>query len=456
MGAVRPRTRLLFIAVAVVSLLAGPVAARAVADPRLPEQWGLATIGAQAAWSAGTGGGVTIAVLDTGADFGHEDLRTQLLAGRNFVDPAKPPQDDQGHGSHVAGIAAAATGNGLGVAGTAPGARIMPVKVLDADGTGSVDDISEGIRWAAGNGAHVINLSLGPNAVLATLLGSGLDKAVDEAWSKGSVVVIAAGNDFLFSSSYSTVNAIVVTATTRDDRHAGYASGVGSAKWGISAPGGNGGSNKADDILSSHWKAGAPNSYEFLAGTSMATPYVAGAAAVLRGLGLTPQQTVDRLLGTAKDLGRAGRDTTFGAGRLDLAAAVSGLGRPPLPPSSTTPPARAASPPAAPPSPQVTTPGTAPGRGPAQSPAGSPPVPAPTAGEPPGPVPAPETSVPEGGPPEVAAPLPVDQKGPSKSGGGAGGAADDGKPWAPLAVATVALAGSAAAGLRIRNQTRWA
>ncbi|MEO7836127.1 MAG: S8 family serine peptidase, partial [Acidimicrobiales bacterium] len=294
----------------VVLLAAPPAPAGAVTDPRLPEQWGLAVIGAPAAWPVGSGNGVTIAVVDTGADFAHEDLGGKLLPGRNFVDPGKSAQDDQGHGSHVSGIAAAATGNNVGVAGTAPGARILPVKVLDAAGSGSVDSISQGIVWAASNGAQVINLSLGPNAILATLLGSGLEGAVNEAWSKGAVVVIAAGNDFLFSSSYSTVNAIVVTATTRDDRQAGYASGVGAAKWGMSAPGGAGGDNNADNILSTGWRAGVANSYEYLAGTSMATPYVAGAAAVLRGLGLSPQQTVDRLLATAKDLGSAGRDST--------------------------------------------------------------------------------------------------------------------------------------------------
>ncbi|PLS75372.1 MAG: hypothetical protein CYG61_07655, partial [Actinobacteria bacterium] len=333
----RSRSRLLLVAVAALSLVAAPDPANAVTDPRLSEQWGLPAIGAPTAWSVGIGNGVTIAVVDTGADFGHEDLAPKLLPGRNFVDPAKSAQDDQGHGSHVSGIAAAATGNGVGIAGTAPGARILPVKVLDASGRGSVDDISEGIRWAAANGAQVINLSLGPNAVLATLLGSGLEDAVNDAWSRGSVVVIAAGNDFLFSSSYSRVNAIVVTATTRDDRQAGYASNVGAAKWGLAAPGGAGGDNKADNILSSFWEAGRPNAYQYLAGTSMATPHVAGAAAVLRGLGLTPQQTVDRLLATAKDLGPSGRDSTYGAGRLDLAAAVSGLASPALP--TTTVPA---------------------------------------------------------------------------------------------------------------------
>ncbi|HVE45601.1 MAG TPA: S8 family serine peptidase [Acidimicrobiales bacterium] len=445
------RSTLLFAAVATVSLVAAPAPAGAVTDPRLPEQWGLTTIGAPAAWSVGTGSGITIAVVDTGADFEHEDLRPKLLAGRNFVDPAASAQDDQGHGSHVAGIAAAATGNGVGVAGTAPGARILPVKVLDSGGSGSVDDISEGIRWAAANGAHVINLSLGPNAVLATLLGSGLEGAVNEAWSKGSVVVIAAGNDFLFSSSYSTVNAVVVTATTREDRQAGYASGVGSAKWGISAPGGAGGSRPADDILSSHWEAGSPNDYEFLAGTSMATPYVAGAAAVLRGLGLSPQQTVERLLSTAKDLGPPGRDSSYGAGRLDLAAAVGGHAAPALPPS-TTPPASAASPKPAPrttPAPAAPKPAPA---APAQPPAATGPAPAPAPAPAVDPQPAPGTSLPADGAPGAASPPPADQT--LASSRAADG--DEDRPWAPLGGATLALAGSGMAAAWMFRRSRWA
>ncbi len=305
--------------------------AGATGDPSYGKQWGLALVGAQTAWSVGTGSGITIAVVDTGVDVGHEDLRAKVLAGKNFVNESGSAQDDHGHGTHVAGTAAASTGNGVGVAGVAPGASILPVKVLrpdaSGDASGSPDDISAGIKWAADRGAHVINLSLGPNAVIGALFGNGLAGDVNYAWDRGSIVVIAAGNDFLFPASAGDVPAIVVTATTRHDSLAGYASTVGkSARWGMSAPGGAGGFNEADDILSTYWKPRSANSYEFLAGTSMATPHVAGAAAVLRGLGLTPQQTVDRLLATAKDLGSPGRDDTFGSGRLDLACAVGRCG----------------------------------------------------------------------------------------------------------------------------------
>ncbi|HUR18045.1 MAG TPA: S8 family serine peptidase [Acidimicrobiales bacterium] len=444
-----PRFRLLVSAVLTLALMVVARPATAIADPRLPEQWGLAAIGAPAAWSVGTGNGVTIAVVDTGADFGHEDLGPKLLPGRNFVEPGAPPQDDQGHGSHVAGIAAAATGNGVGVAGVAPGARILPVKVLDSGGSGSVAVISDGIRWAAANGAQVINLSLGPNAVLATLFGSGLEDAVNDAWNMGSVVVIAAGNDFLFSSSYSTVNAVIVTSTTREDRLASsYASAVGSAKWGIAAPGGAGGSSAADDILSSYWRAGARNSYEFLAGTSMATPHVAGAAAVLRGLGLSPQQTVDRLLATAKDLGSPGRDSTYGAGRLDLAAAVAAVAPPAVPPA-TTPPGRVASPA---PAPAPKTPAAPVAPRPAPTPVGvqQPATTVPSPAE----VAAPATGTPASppAPAEVAAPLPGSQKRASSNTGDH----DDGRPWLPLGGATVTLAGSGLALLWVQRRFGWA
>lgn len=308
------------VAVAVLGTVAPVV--RAGNDPLFAKQWGFSVIGAPTAWSVGTGAGVTIAVVDSGVDLNHEDLRSKLLPGKDFVNSDDSAQDDFGHGTHVAGTAAAVTGNGVGGAGTAPGASILPVKVLDNLGTGSVADVSAGIEWAADRGAQVINLSLGPNAVTGSLFGNGLGDAVNHAWSRGSIVVIAAGNDYLFPSSAGDIPAIVVTATTRQDQKAGYASTVGPAKWGLAAPGGAGGLNEADDILST-----LPNkAYGYMAGTSMAAPHVAGAAAVLRGMGLSPQATIDRLLATAKDLGAPGRDDVYGAGRLDLACAVGRCG----------------------------------------------------------------------------------------------------------------------------------
>src|SRR5437588_865842 len=125
-----------------------PASALAPDDPRFPEQYGLTRIGAPSAWDGGTGDGVIIAIVDTGADLGHPDLQANLLAGFNELQPGRPPADDNGHGTHVSGIAGAVTNNGVGVAGTAFGARLLPVKVLDDSGSGSEADVERGILWA--------------------------------------------------------------------------------------------------------------------------------------------------------------------------------------------------------------------------------------------------------------------------------------------------------------------
>jgi subtilisin family serine protease len=304
-----------------VLALSGPASARAVNDPSLPRQWGLAKIGAPQAWDTATGAGTVIAVLDSGVDLTHEDLAGKLLTGKDYTGKGSV-QDDCGHGSHVSGIAAASTNNGKGIAGVAPDARILPVKVLQLDGSdcvGNSDEIADAIKWAADQHATVINLSLGSD--IQFLTGSGFGDSLSYAWSKGSIPVVAAGNQFLLGSGYTDEPAIIVTATTPTDTKPSYSSTTGGAKWAMSAPGGAG-TGDDRDVLSAYFVEGKANQYGLLAGTSMATPHVAGAAAVLRSMGLSPQQTVDRLLATATDLGAKGTDTTFGAGRLDLAKAV--------------------------------------------------------------------------------------------------------------------------------------
>ncbi len=303
--------------------IAGP--AHATSDPLTPQQWGLDLIGAPTAWSTGRGAGVTIAVVDSGVDLAHEDLAPNLVGGHSLVSDS--PQDDDGHGTHVSGIAAGVRNNGVGISGVAPDAKVMPVKALTPDG-GSAGDVAAGIRRAADAGAAVINLSLGADVPLVSTFSSTLPDAIRYAWSKGSICVLAAGNNSLPISDYGDLPAIVVTAVDRQDRRAGYATSIGGARWGLAAPGGASNGNAADDVLSTYWSAGKSNSYGHLAGTSMAAPFVSGAAAILRGLGLSPRATVDRLLATAVDLGPAGRDNTFGSGRVDVARAVSGLGAP--------------------------------------------------------------------------------------------------------------------------------
>ena len=312
-------------------------AAYAAEDPGRPLQWGLGAVGAPEAWSTGSGDGITIAVVDTGVDLAHEDLQGRLVPGKNFVDPSKQPQDDHGHGTHVAGIAAAATNNNKGIAGAAPDARILPVKAMNAEGksveaAGGEDSVVAAVRYAADQGAAVINLSLG-DAGIPAVLGPSFGEAVRYAWSKGSICVVAAGNSgegglsngFVTSSNFGNEPALVVTSTSKAGTKPAYASDIGAAKWGLAAPGGAGSGTAEDDILSAWWVAGRPNTYAYVAGTSMATPHVAGAAAVLRSLGLTPQQTVDRLLATARDIGAQGKDSVYGHGALDMKAAVAGL-----------------------------------------------------------------------------------------------------------------------------------
>ncbi len=315
--------------------------AQALNDPEYAKQWGLQITGTTTAWDAGLfGEGITIAVIDTGVHLNHQDLKANVVAGRNFVDPTRTPQDDNQHGTHVAGIAAAAIDNG-GTVGVAPRARIMPIKVLGADGSGSSRNVSDGIKFAADNGAQVINLSLG--AATQAVFGPSTVDAVRYAWSKGSICVFAAGNDFVLTSGFADEPALVVSSTSRQDTESDFSNGVGEAMWGIAAPGGAASSlldPSTEDVYSTVWASDAQtNTYKYLAGTSMAAPHVAGAAALLRGAGLTPQQTVDRLLATAKDLGPKGRDSTFGAGRLDVARAVQGLSAGGAPPAPTPAPA---------------------------------------------------------------------------------------------------------------------
>lgn len=323
------------IVTAAVLVLLTPAVAWASNDPGFSQQWGIQRIGAEAAWPAGDGSGITIGVADTGADFLHEDLKDKLIAGHDYIDNDESPQDGDGHGTHVSGIAAAITNNGKGVAGVAPGARILMVRVLNDFGVNVprpnpsdfelFAETAQGVRYAVDRGAKVVNMSLG-----SAEPGAGpwpeLEDAIDYAWSKGSLVVIAAGNDSDgpsdYASGYEDQNAMVVVATTSSDARASYSNSAGKAKWGISAPGSSIYSTYYDSILQ-------PNNhsmYATLSGTSMATPHVSGAAAVLFSMGLSPQRVVDRLMSTAQDLGPAGHDSTFGAGRLDLAKAVSGLG----------------------------------------------------------------------------------------------------------------------------------
>ena len=301
--------------------IAGP--AFASSDPFFDQQWGLKKVKAESAWGTGQGDRITIAIIDTGVDRTHIDLSGNVVAGYDFVDNDSNPHDETsgpgedcpgnpGHGTHVAGIAAAIANNSYGIAGVAPKARIMPIRVLNKYGCGSLKNISAGVDWAVRNGAHIVNLSLGEDAIDRNLFGPALEQSVNDAWSRGVIPVVAGGNDRLFPSGYSSVNAIVVGATDQNDQKASF-SNLSESKWAITAPG--------SSIIST-----LPGQrFGSFSGTSMATPHVAGGAAILRCLGQSPDQTRDRLLSKSDDLGPAGPDPVYGHGRLNVEKAVSGL-----------------------------------------------------------------------------------------------------------------------------------
>lgn len=333
MTVLRPRLLRAVLSACVALVTVVGIGAAGAASP----EWNIARIGAPR-----SAAGVVIAVVDTGVDAGHPALVDRVLPQIDLVGDGRDG-DPQGHGTHVAGTAAGAD-NGCGSIGVAPDAQILPVRVLNERGEGTVRDVAEGIRRAADAGAHIINLSLGSDVVIRNVAGSGLDDAIDYAWGKGSIPVLAAGNDgllgSLFGSGYQDLSAVVVTATDNQDRSPAYATPIGSARWGISAPGGDASGEPGRDILSAY----PGRRCALLAGTSMAAPHVSGSLAVLRRIGLSPQQSVDRLLATARDLGS---ESTYGAGLVDLAAAVqtspaSTTPPPTMPPATTSPPATAA------------------------------------------------------------------------------------------------------------------
>jgi subtilisin family serine protease len=318
----------------VLGLGPGGASVSASNDASFDKLWGLAQIGAPAAWTKTTGEGIRIGIVDTGVDLTHEDLVGRVVAHTSCVDsggdPAKcdgPGQDEYGHGTHVSGIAAAVRDNGVGVAGVAPDASLVMAKAFSASGSAKEEDVIAGIKWVVDHGAKVVNLSLGEALfVTAATLGTGLRDGIDYAWSHGAVPVVSSGNEDLFglgigSNEYGELNALVVGATGPDRQAASYSSPTGNAKWALVAPGGSGGKDD-ENVLSTWWAEGKANQYEYLAGTSMAAPHVAGAVALLLAQGLSQQEAVDRILETADPDVACGPNSPTCRGGLDVAAAT--------------------------------------------------------------------------------------------------------------------------------------
>jgi subtilisin family serine protease len=304
------------------------------ADPLRSRQWGLTMVNADAARATSTGAGATVAVIDSGAALGHPDLQGRLIAGPDFVDGDNTPTDENGHGTHVAGIVAANAGNNVGVESVAPGAKVLVIRVLDKNGAGSQDNVAAGIDWATSHGADVINLSLGPDVPLVGT-STNFDDAINRALDRGVVVVAAAGNGAGGQGAALPVcdqpsgqgRLLCVGAVDRNENKAFYSNfGMGL---GIMAPGGAAIGAVEDDILSTvPSSSNAFGPYDYMAGTSQATPHVAGVAALLVSLGVRGQAATQRILATARDVGTAGPDPVYGAGIVDARAAVAGLHRP--------------------------------------------------------------------------------------------------------------------------------
>ncbi|MBI4331356.1 MAG: peptidase S8 [Chloroflexi bacterium] len=272
-------------------------------DTYFGNQWGMTKIQAPEAWDLTTGSSaIKIAIADTGIDQDHEDLKTKIVANKNFT-RSRTVDDKYGHGTHVAGIAAAATNNAKGVAGVGYNSVLMNVKVLGDNGSGTTSWVASGITWAADNGAKVINLSLGASSGSSTL-----ENAVNYAWGKGVVIVAAAGNSNtsapLYPAYYS--NVIAVAATDSNDTKA-YFSSYGT--WvDVAAPG-----LSIYSTMPNHNNMIGIKNYGYLSGTSMATPHVAGVAALVAAAfpGMTNadirakiQGTTDPTNGFSTPLGR--------------------------------------------------------------------------------------------------------------------------------------------------------
>lgn len=271
-------------------------------------QWNLPAIRAEGGWDLSRGQeDVVIAVVDTGVDLNHPDLKNRLTEGYNMIENNNYPDDDNGHGTHVAGIIAAETNNQEGAAGITWYNKIMPVKAMEAEGYGTSFDIAKGIVWAVDHGADVINLSLGNYQTSKVM-----KEAVNYAYKNDVVIITAAGNDNSTLPSYPAAypEVLAVSAVDYNGKRASFSNYGDYVD--VAAPG--------VQIPSTYFN----QQYAALSGTSMASPHVAGLAGLIRSENpnLSNKEVMNIIKKTAYDLGVKGNDIEFGRGLIDVRNAL--------------------------------------------------------------------------------------------------------------------------------------
>lgn len=301
------------------------------ADRVRSQQWQLRALHAAEAWRQADGSGVIVAVIDSGVDGSHPDLAGQVLPGKDFVRPGDGQRDDVGHGTTVAGLIAGRGDDSTGVLGLAPGAKILPVRVLDS--RNRYDDarvVANALRWAVDHGAEVVNLSLG-----GSVASPELADAIDYAFEKDVVVVACTGNEsppdaaeVWYPAREPGVLAVTGLAHDGDGSDALWPGSLTGPATVLAAPG--------TDLVGAR-----PDGYWTVEGTSFAAPLVTAAAALVRSKWpqMSAATVVNRLIRSADDLGDTGRDTTFGFGLVDpLGALTDDIPAVAVNPLDTTPP----------------------------------------------------------------------------------------------------------------------
>jgi subtilisin family serine protease len=330
--------------IAVVAALSLSAPALAADDPLQDEQWGLEMVKASGAWPNSTGVGTVVAVLDSGVQDQHPDLAGRLLPGVDYVgedadvedDERDKPEDHDGHGTHVSGIIAANRGNAEGIVGVAPDAKILPLRVLDDQGEGFSSDFVKAFDKAIAEGADVVNVSAGGTLPLADeLFGDpAFERAVERVIDAGIVIVFAAGNNSLPLCENPSLDGALCVGSVDPRRERSVFSSFGGGV-NLMGPGGSGLGGNAEDVVSTYIgidgseDAYKESDYLAVAGTSQATPHVAGVAALLASVGVRGTAATKRIVETATDAGSPGTDMQYGAGIVNAEAALAGFEPPP-------------------------------------------------------------------------------------------------------------------------------